>query len=460
MAAWGQPAVAGLPAEITEEKLQEKARKWQQLQSKRYSEKRKFGFVEAQKEDMPPEHVRKIIRDHGDMSSRKYRHDKRVYLGALKYMPHAVLKLLENMPMPWEQIRDVKVLYHITGAITFVNEIPWVVEPVYLAQWGTMWIMMRREKRDRRHFKRMRFPPFDDEEPPLDYADNILDVEPLEPIQMELDPEEDGSVYEWFYEHNPLVDTKMVNGSSYRKWNITLPIMSTLYRLGNQLLTDLVDKNYFYLYDLKAFFTAKALNVAIPGGPKFEPLVRDVNVHDEDWNEFNDINKIIIRQPVRTEYRIAFPYLFNSLPYKVHLPWYHHPSVVYIKTEDPDLPAFYFDPLVNPIAHRHAVKTTEPQPGDDEDFELPEDIQPFLQDTPLYTDNTANGIALLWAPRPFCLRSARTRRALDIPLVKTWYREHCPSAHPVKVRVSYQKLLKCYVLNALKHRPPKAQKKR
>ena len=98
--------------------------------------------------------------------------------------------------------------------------------------------------------------------------------------------------------------------------------MSTLYRLGNQLLTDLVDDNYFYLFDLKAFFTAKALNVAIPGGPKFEPLVRDVNVHDEDWNEFNDINKIIIRQPVRTEYRIAFPYLYNSLPYKVHLPWY------------------------------------------------------------------------------------------------------------------------------------------
>lgn len=47
-------------------------------------------------------------------------------------------------------------------------------------QWGTMWIMMRREKRDRHNFKRMRFPPFDDEEPPLDYADNILDVEPLE----------------------------------------------------------------------------------------------------------------------------------------------------------------------------------------------------------------------------------------------------------------------------------------
>lgn len=45
---------------------------------------------------------------------------------------------------------------------------------MYLAQWGSMWITMRREKRDRRHFKRMRFPPFDDEEPPLDYADNVL----------------------------------------------------------------------------------------------------------------------------------------------------------------------------------------------------------------------------------------------------------------------------------------------
>lgn len=35
--------------------------------------------------------------------------DKRVYLGALKYVPHAVLKLLENMPMPWEQVRNCRV---------------------------------------------------------------------------------------------------------------------------------------------------------------------------------------------------------------------------------------------------------------------------------------------------------------------------------------------------------------
>jgi len=38
------------------------------------------------------------------------------------------------MNRPWEQVRNVKVVYHITGAITFVNEIPRVVEPIYFAQ--------------------------------------------------------------------------------------------------------------------------------------------------------------------------------------------------------------------------------------------------------------------------------------------------------------------------------------
>ncbi len=50
----GQPSApvgpTGTPGILSEEKLQEKARKWQQLQSKRYAEKRKFGFVDAQKE--------------------------------------------------------------------------------------------------------------------------------------------------------------------------------------------------------------------------------------------------------------------------------------------------------------------------------------------------------------------------------------------------------------------------
>ncbi|KAJ3204221.1 Pre-mRNA-processing-splicing factor 8 [Entophlyctis luteolus] len=455
-------------AGAAERLLAEKSRSWATMNAKRFAEKRKHGFVATQKEHMPPEHIRKIIKDHGDMAAKKFRHDKRIYLGALKYVPHAVLKLLENMPMPWEQVREVPVLYHVTGAITFVNCVPFVVEPVYIAQWGTMWIMMRREKRDRRHFKRMRFPPFDDEEPPLDYGDNIIDVDPLEAIQMDLDEDEDAPVIEWFYDHQPLLGTKFINGTTYRKWKLDLPIMATLHRLAHQLLSDLLDRNYFYLFDVKDFFTSKALNMAIPGGPKFEPLFRDMDAADEDWNEFNDINKIIIRQPIRTEYKVAFPFLYNSLPRSVHVSWYHYPPVVYIKSDDPDLPTFYFDPIINPISSRTLVSTAGTAYEDelfngkeeDESFLLPEGVEPFLGDQTLYTDTTSSGIALYWAPHPFNKRQGRTRRAQDIPLVKSWYLEHCPSGQPVKVRVSYQKLLKCYVLNAIKHRHPKAQSKK
>lgn len=58
---------AASAAADAEAHLEEKARKWHQLNSKRYGEKRKFGFVETQKEDMPPEHVRKIIRYDGTL---------------------------------------------------------------------------------------------------------------------------------------------------------------------------------------------------------------------------------------------------------------------------------------------------------------------------------------------------------------------------------------------------------
>jgi pre-mRNA-processing factor 8 len=189
------------------------------------------------------------------------------------------------MPMPWEQVREVDVIYHVTGAITFVNEIPTVIPPVYHAQWATMWLAMRREKRDRRHFKRMRFPPFDDEEPPLDYGDNVLDTEPLESIQLDLDEREDSPIIDWFYDCKPLLDSPNINGPSYKFWNLDLPQMANLYRFGRTLLSDFGDRNYFYLFEPKAFFTAKALNVAIPGGPRFEPLYRDTDSFDDDWNE-------------------------------------------------------------------------------------------------------------------------------------------------------------------------------
>ena len=86
------------------------------------------------------------------------------------------------------------------------------------------------------------------------------------------------SIYYSIIRHNLIISTiihRHVNGSTYKWWNLSLEKMAVMYRLGNQLLTDLVDDNYFHLFNLKSFFTAKALNLAIPGGPKFELFVSD-----------------------------------------------------------------------------------------------------------------------------------------------------------------------------------------
>jgi pre-mRNA-processing factor 8 len=91
------------PGALTPAELAEKARKWREHQARRYASGQKSRET-VQKAPMPPEHVRKIVKDHGDMSVKKFERDKRVYLGALKYVPHALMKLLENMPMSWEQV--------------------------------------------------------------------------------------------------------------------------------------------------------------------------------------------------------------------------------------------------------------------------------------------------------------------------------------------------------------------
>lgn len=88
------------------DELAEKARRWRQGKVKEKPRKKGASMPESRKANMPPEHVRKIVKDHGDMSAKRFDRDKRVYLGALKYVPHALMKLLENMPMPWEQVRE------------------------------------------------------------------------------------------------------------------------------------------------------------------------------------------------------------------------------------------------------------------------------------------------------------------------------------------------------------------
>ncbi|KAJ1607668.1 Prp8 [Cryptosporidium canis] len=437
---------------------------WCKLNETKYLKRSKIdGDKPPIKLKLPPEHLRKLVNIHGDMSSRKFQNEKRIYLGALKYIPHSIFKLLENIPMPWERVKYVDCLYHVTGAITFVNEIPWVIEPLYVAQWSTIWTMMRREKRDRKHFKRIRLPPFDDEEPPIDFCENILGVEPLDSIQMTLDNEEDKSVYDWFY-----LDAKQQfkhlnkNGNFKRhKWQLTFDQLGTLYRLSMQIFPVKLDNNSYYLFDKDSFFTAKALNIAIPGGPKFEPLNTALFDEDEDWNEFNDLNRVIFRSARRSEYKIAFPHLYNSLPKYVSTPVYHYSICTFTKPEDPDAPIFEFNEYYNPVLPNSYLLECIKKVDNENSSDSPVNLIPFFDEFPLETNSTANGVLLFWSPFPFNIRSGPRRRSYDIQLLKDWYTSNnVSSEQPVKVRISQQKLLKSWILNSLHSKSAKNCKKR
>jgi len=60
----------------TTAKFAQKKKEWLRNQRLRFGEKRKGGFVETQKADMPPEHLRKIVRDIGDVSQKKFTNSK------------------------------------------------------------------------------------------------------------------------------------------------------------------------------------------------------------------------------------------------------------------------------------------------------------------------------------------------------------------------------------------------
>ncbi|KAL9119970.1 MAG: hypothetical protein Q9187_003199, partial [Circinaria calcarea] len=78
---WGAPAPPSMslappppgyrpPADPQVAKFAQKKKEWLRSQRNRFGEKRKAGFVETQKADMPPEHLRKIVKDIGDVSQK------------------------------------------------------------------------------------------------------------------------------------------------------------------------------------------------------------------------------------------------------------------------------------------------------------------------------------------------------------------------------------------------------
>lgn len=88
------------------------------------------------KKFLKPEILWKIIEEQGDLSGWKYQKEKWISLGAMKYLPHAIYKLFESMPNPWENNKKVNVVYHITGALSIINETPKMNEIIYRTLWA------------------------------------------------------------------------------------------------------------------------------------------------------------------------------------------------------------------------------------------------------------------------------------------------------------------------------------
>ncbi|CAI5756086.1 unnamed protein product [Candida verbasci] len=447
-------------SQLQSKELESRKRKWihgQKVKYKSTLKKSKGGISVIHKPEMPPQHLRKIIIDHTDLSSSKVASDKRSHLGSLKYLPHALFKLLENMPQPWENSKEVKVLYHITGAIAFINEIPRVIEPVFIAQWSSCWDLMRHEKRDRKHFKRMRFPPFDDEEPPLDWLENLDDLKlPNAIVQHEI--QRDSILNDWFYEQKPLVDDEeVINGSSYRSWSLNLQTMNQLYTISRPLMEGTNEK-----FEEKALFTAKSLNLALPGGPKFEVLHKEsiYNPELDDFTEFNAIDRIIFRNPIQTIQKVELPYLYNSFVKQIYLvPYFNeiNNSKCSLISNDSSLPLFTFNTKFNPIIrkrsttqyNRKVIVQTTPffkyKTINDHGLQKNESLE-------LEPINSPAALQLLSAPFPFNVRKAKARRAEDVAITKKWYKSQAPKSSRQKERVSYQKLLKNHILNQI-HNP-------
>ena len=108
---------------------------------------------------------------------------------------------------------------------------------------------------------------------------------------------------------HPLIDTSHIKSSFYKYWSLSLPVMANLYWLGCTLLLDHTNISASYLLNKNSFFIA---------------------------NSF--------------KYKVTFLHLYNSLLRLVSISAYHAAKNVHAHTDDLDLLAFYFDPLINSIS--------------------------------------------------------------------------------------------------------------
>ena len=133
--------------------------------------------------------------------------------------------------------------------------------------------------------------------------------------------------------------------------------------------------------------------MAIPGGPKFEPLFRDLDIATRTGtSSTTSTSSSFAANPHRVQGGVPVP--VQQPATRGALAAYHYPQVLYIKTEDPDLP-------------RSTTTRSSTRSPSTSGMEASRDDQSMMrrgarslscprrgaasQRRPLYTDNTAAG---------------------------------------------------------------------
>ncbi|KAG8345580.1 PRO8NT PrP8 N terminal domain [Trypanosoma vivax] len=461
--------------------MQRRVAEWRTLNTKRHGYRTVYSEAVGEKDEVPPEYLRKLVKDNGDLSGKRFNTERKLCVALLKYMPLALYKLLENMPMPWEEARYVNVVYHMNGILTLVDDTPMVPEQLYLSQWGSMWTKMRAHKVELQQecgaFRRA-VHKGNENEPPIDYGDYIMDREPPPALYDDLVEEDAAPILDWFYDPFPrLVYPNQIRGPRRPNgYYFTIDVVEALFRNAAPILPTLDDRNYYYLWDLKSFYAAKAMHVAIPRAPRFEapPAVKE---EESEWTEFNDLRRVIHRDDPRkprftmlTERQIAFPYLYSDVVDRVTLAVYRYPAEIRVENDDPVMPCFSWNPSLNAIK---AIQRTHPDiteslaftlcsntvrgasnyTEEEGTFQLPDEFAPLFEELPLEDVGTKQAIALSFAPYPFNEFEGGMKRRVDIPVAEHWCRDPptlLPSETHEKTLRSCTQLLKHHVSRNLK----------
>lgn len=335
------------------------------------------------------------------------------------------------MPHPWENSKEVEVLYHVTGAVTFVSGQNKVTPSEYLSQWGQMWKQMQEEKKYRANFRRMRLPPFDDEEPMQNW-DQIANYYPEWPDAIPL-KEEDS------------------DDSQFVKLKDSLPFFAPDHHYSNFIQASMEPP---VLYDQVGFEVAKEQEIQLPNGPSFEPP-GNKGMQEYGMSAFEDPQRIIVGKgdfPPKVEHKVAYPSLYGNCnlvkPGRTNLPQLSFTSNAAVTRHDNKI-SFFVDSSITPAPKGPIHCTSNINASSDTD------AVPFLADVDIDEEKLAHALALHNADTPLNETedqgTEQPRRPQDIPLVKRLYTKRRPLiVMKPKTRRSYQRLLKQSVKNRIR----------